>query len=271
MVDVGGEDEETGGALRIVALELPARHGDPDAQLLALDAALSSLGAGPPTLVVLPELALTGYVSARGDFDVSRFAEPAGGPLLARVAALATARGVSTLVSWVEREGRRVYNSASLVDESGRVVLHYRKRHPWYPETWATRGDLGSPSVTLHGVRLTVAVCFDVHFVSKESGAALDAADALLFPSAWVDDGRTDLRAEVLPPIATRHRCAVVNANWGPGAPRVAGQGGSRVVRPGGVTLDRAATLGGTRAVEVVLRGAKGLATPPGSGKGGPP
>lgn len=226
--------------MRVVAVELPARHGDPDGQLRALDRALASLPPGGATLAVLPELALTGYVSARGDFDVSRYAEALDGPLLRRVAAVAVARQVALLASWVERDGARCFNSAALIDESGATALHYRKRHPWYPEAWASAGDLGTPVATLHGRRVAVAVCFDVHFVSGDAGDVLDDVDALLFPSAWVDEEEGDARGEILPALAARHGCAVVNANWGRGAPRVPGQGGSRVVLGDGVTAVRA-------------------------------
>jgi len=239
--------------VRVVAVELPSRHGDPDAQLVALDRALASLPPGGPTLAVLPELALTGYVSARGDFDVSRHAEALDGPLLRRVASVAVARQVALLASWVERDGARCFNSAALIDESGATALHYRKRHPWYPETWATAGDLGTPVATLHGRRVAVAVCFDVHFVSDDAGDVLDAVDALLFPSAWVDEDDADARGAILPALAARHGCAVVNANWGRGTPRVPGQGGSRIVLGGGMTVGRAPERGGAVVVASTL------------------
>ncbi len=238
------------GDLRVVAVELPARHGRPEAQLAALDGALAALAPTGPTLVVLPELALTGYVSVRGDFDVSRFAEPVDGPLLARVAALAVAHGMSVLASWVELDGARRFNSAALIDESGAVALRYRKRHPWFPERWATPGDLGTPTVTLHGRRLAVAVCFDVHFLSADAGSVLDTVDALLFSSAWVDEPGDDERAVLLPSLAARHGCAVVNANWGRGEPRVWGQGGSLIVSGEGRVLARAPHGVGVHRVE---------------------
>lgn len=241
--------------MRVAAIELPARYGDPDGQIRALDRALSALPPGGPTLAVLPELALTGYVSPRGDFDVSRFAQGIDGPLLRAVAGLAVAREVALLPSWVERDGARCFNSAALIDEAGATVLHYRKRHPWFPETWATAGDLGTPVATIYGHRVAVAVCFDVHFVSGEAGEVLDTVDALLFPSAWVDDEDEDedARGSILPALALAHGCAVVNANWGRGAPRVPGQGGSRIVLGDGVTAGRAPEGEGARVVVASL------------------
>jgi 5-aminopentanamidase len=249
--------------MRVAAIELRARHGDPAAQLLALDGALASLPRGEPTLAVLPELALTGYVSPRGEWDQSRFAEAIDGPLIRGVAALAAARGVAVLASWVERAGDRCFNSAALIDDRGETALHYRKRHPWIPERWATPGDLGTPVGTLFGRRVAVAVCFDVHFISADAGAVLDSVDALLFPSAWVDDDLRDHRGDLLPSLAARHGCAVVNANWGHGAPSVPGQGASRIVLGDGSTVARAGASPGVPVVTAWLPGRERLRAGP--------
>lgn len=203
-------------------------------------------------LALLPEAIFTGYVSPRGDFDLRRFAEPLGGPTSAAIAALARERGVALAAPLIEESGGRCYNSLLLVDRDGRQVGHWRKRHPWFPERWATPGDLGTPVVELLGIRITAAICFDVHFISEDAGAALDAADLLLFPTAWVDDpAGADLRADLLPPLARRHEIAVLNANWGPPADpprgpwplsrRIPGQGGSRLLDASGRVVARAA------------------------------
>jgi 5-aminopentanamidase len=142
-----------------------------------------------------------------------------------------------------------------LFDRDGRRIAHYRKRHPWFPERWATPGDLGSPVVELLDVKLTVAVCFDIHFVSDEAGGALDDADLLLFPTAWVDPpDEDDMRTELLPALARRHRIAVANANWGPSHPAVRGQGGSRILDAGGRLLAAAPAGRGPGVVRAALR-----------------
>lgn len=239
-------------SLRVGALELPYRHGDPDGMLRCLDDALAQT---PPLDLVLPcEALLTGYVSRRGDFDLTRFAEPLDGPSVTAMRAMAKAHGVALGVPWVERDGARCFNSYLVVDRDGETLAHYRKRRPWLPERWATPGDLGTPRFTLAGVRLTLAVCYDIHFVSRLAATALVDADALLFPSSWVDDGAEDLRDALLPRVARRHGVWVVNANWGAGAPVRYGVGGSRVVAPDGREVARAATEGANLVVAAVTR-----------------
>ncbi|MFO0629143.1 MAG: carbon-nitrogen hydrolase family protein [Polyangiales bacterium] len=238
--------------LRVGALEIPYRHGAPDQMLRRLDDALAQTTG--LDLVLPCEAALTGYVSRRGDFDLTRYAEPLDGTSVTAMRAMARAHGVALGVPWIERDGARCFNSYLVVDRDGEALAHYRKRRPWFPERWATPGDLGTPGFSLGGVRLTIAVCYDIHFVSRMAAAALAEADALLFPSSWVDDGDDDLRDALLPRVARRHGVWVVNANWGEGAPVRYGVGLSRIVRPDGVEVARAAPGGANLVVAAVTR-----------------
>ena len=44
------------------------------------------------------------------------------------------------------------------------------------------------PLVEIAGVKLTIAICYDVHFLAEEAADVLAAADLLVFPSAWVEE-----------------------------------------------------------------------------------
>ena len=226
--------------MRVTVLELAASWGEPTRVLAEIDARLA---AGPATeLVVVPEAALHGYVSPAGDFDLARFAEPLDGPTARACADLASARGVHLVSSLVLREGEAIYNATTCFDPRGELVFVYRKRHPWMPETWATAGPLAPPVVELAGLLVTIAVCYDVHFLADDATAELAAADVLLFPSAWVE--RPDTRADHLADLARRFQLHVVNANWAAGVVRIPGQGGSCVIAPDGSVVARAATAG---------------------------
>jgi predicted amidohydrolase len=219
--------------LRVTVLELPATWGDPRPVLASVEQALA---AGPATdLVLLPEQSLSGYVSRVGDFDLTPFAEPLGGPTHAAIAALARRANVTLVAPLVLREGPACYNATIAAGPAGELVFVYRKRHPWYPELWATPGPEPAPVVTIGGARVTVAVCFDLHFLEDDAASELDACDLLLFPSAWV--AADDERGAALPALARRHRIAIANANWAPGEVRIAGQGSSSIVGPQGERL----------------------------------
>jgi 5-aminopentanamidase len=226
--------------VRVSVLELPATWGEPARVLDEVD---RRLAAGPATdLVVLPEASLTGYVSPAGEFDVTPFAEPLDGPTARRIAELAHAHAVHLVAPLILRDGHAIYNAMIGVDPTGAQTLVYRKRHPWLPETWATAGPHAPPVIEVCGHRVTIAVCYDVHFLARDAATELTSADVLLFPSAWVE--RPDTRADRLAELARRFELHVVNANWAPGVVRVPGQGGSCVIDPQGAIVARAPLAG---------------------------
>lgn len=222
--------------MRVTVLELAASW---DASAAVLDDVAARLAAGPPSdLVLLPEASLCGYVSPSRDFDLTRFAEPIDGPLAARCAAIARDARVHLVAPLVLREASAIYNAMACFDPQGAVVFVYRKRHPWVPETWATPGPSAAPVVEIAGRRVTIAICYDLHFLADE----LQPADLLLFPSAWVE--RPDSRPARLAQIARDFAMDVANANWAPGVVRVPGQGGSCVIARDGEVIARAAQAG---------------------------
>ena len=226
--------------MRLTILELATRWADAGGVLDEVDARLT---AGPPAdLVVLPEAALHGYVSPAGEFDLARFAEPLDGPTGTRCAAIARARGVHLIAPLVLRESNALYNAIACFDPAGAPAVVDRKRHPWFPEEWATPGPDAPPVVEIAGKRVTAAICFDVHFLADDSAAQLAAADVLVFPSAWVEE--VDSRPQLLSALARQFELHVANANWAPGVVRVPGQGGSCVIDPRGQLIVRAAESG---------------------------
>jgi predicted amidohydrolase len=217
--------------VRVTVLELSATYAEPRRVLAEIDARIA---AGPATdLVIVPEAALHGYVSPEGDFDLTGLAEPIDGPTATACAALARARGIHLVSSLVLREGAALYNAMTCFDPGGELAFVYRKRHPWTPEEWATPGPHRPPVVEIHGRAITIAVCYDLHFLHHDAAPELEAADLLLFPSAWVET--TDTRAAHLAELAQRFDLHIANANWAPGVVQVSGQGGSCTITPAGV------------------------------------
>ena len=219
----------------VAALELPHRYGSPAAQLALADELLAKVHGAQ--LAVLPECALTGYVSQEGGYDLSAFAEPLEGPTAKAYAQLARKHGLAIAGPLIEAAGAAVYNAFVVFDATGARIAHYRKRNPWFPEAWATPGKLGNPVFEVAGLRMTIAICFDVHFLAADAAAQLAQADVLLFPSAWVDEELVDSRDALLPHVARTFGVSIVNANWGVGTPAFRGQGGSRIVAPRGATM----------------------------------
>jgi 5-aminopentanamidase len=223
--------------VRVCALELPARWNERAKVLADVDRVLSE--SPPASLVLLPEACLDGYISPRAECDLSPFAEGQDGPACRALSGLARKHACHLAGSFVERDGARCYNALAVFGPDGAVVARYRKRHPWFIEEWATPGDAPPPVFDVGGLRVTVAMCFDVHFLEEDAASQLREADVLLFPSAWVEEA-ADTRDTLLPELARAFDVAIVNANWGPGSPRIIGQGASRIVGRDGAVLARA-------------------------------
>jgi predicted amidohydrolase len=216
--------------MRVTALELPARWAEPTAALADVD---DLLARGPATeLGVLPEASLSGYVSPQGDFDLAGVAEPVDGSTAQALAALAVRHRVHLVGPLIEAAPGGPFNAMIGFAPDGTRVLHYRKRHPWMPETWASPGDLPHPRVRIGALTVTIAICYDLHFLPDEAADVLATTDLLLFPSAWVD--RRNTRPTRLRALAARFGIAVVNANWGCGDVCLPGQDGSCIVAADG-------------------------------------
>ncbi len=213
---------------RVTVLELPARFGEPDRAVSLIRFALED--EAPGDLVLLSECALTGYVSQKMVFDPTHFAEPVDSHTLAIYRRMARDFDTHIAGPLVEAADGAFYNSMLVVAPSGQLVAHYRKRHPWMPETWASPGTFAYPSFEIGGAVFTLAICFDVHFLEREAPATLGVTDVLLFPSAWVDEDETDAREAIFARLVRRFGISIVNANWGAGWPALQGQGGSRIV-----------------------------------------
>ncbi len=211
--------------MRVAALQIPARWDQARRTLTELADIVSPEAFD---LVVLPECSINGYVSPEGDCDVRRFAEPLLGPTFETLQTLARRWKSAVAGPLIERSEANVFNAHVVVSAAGELLAHYRKRHLWHPETTTTPGDMPYPAFAIGTHRCTLAICYDVHFLDDEASEQLEAADTLIFPSAWVD--LEDSRPGLFRAIASRYNVNIVNANWGRGVPRQPGQGNAQIV-----------------------------------------
>jgi predicted amidohydrolase len=136
-------------------------------------------------IVILPELATSGYVFASRDEAASVAITP-DDPLFGEWAA-AAARGSSVVIGGFCERGEEglLYNSAAVVDNSG-VVGIYRKLHLWDQEKLIFQPGSAEPPVfdTPHG-RIGVLICYDLEFPELTRMLALAGADLVAVPTNW--------------------------------------------------------------------------------------
>jgi N-carbamoylputrescine amidase len=137
-------------------------------------------------LVVLPELANTGYVFCDRQ-EARALAEPVpGGETVLAWSAVAAQRKLCIVAGINERQGDALFNSAVVIGPQG-YLGRYRKVHLWADEKKIfLPGDLGFPVFDMPFGRLAVAICYDGWFPETYRAAALQGADILCVPTNWV-------------------------------------------------------------------------------------
>ncbi|MDV3129827.1 carbon-nitrogen hydrolase [Mycobacterium sp. 21AC1] len=169
--------------IRVSAVTPEIRIGDLDGNLARVRAALCAIEQCGPQLVVLPELATSGYVFADAD-EARSLALRADDERLTALAG-AVPEGAVTVVGFCEVDGELLYNSA-IVFGDGRALGCYRKSHLWAAEStiFATGPEAGT-IIDTPVCRLGVAICYDNEFPETPRRLALGGAEVLALPVNW--------------------------------------------------------------------------------------
>lgn len=161
-------------------------------------------------LVVLPELANTGYVFANRDEAFSLAEELPGGKTVAIWADAARRLDIHIVAGIAERDGQRLYNSAVLIGPSG-LVGTYRKLHLWDQEhVFFEPGNLGVRVFDIPLGRVSIAICYDGWFPEVYRLASAQGADIVCVPTNWVPMPAQPLGC---PPMATTLSMAAAHSN----------------------------------------------------------
>jgi len=179
--------------------------GEVDANLERIAALVSGTDAD---LLVLPELALTGYLF--GDLrELRELSVEMGGAEERRLVQIAGDAGCHLVVGVAERAGGRLYNSALLVGPDG-VAGRYRKAHLFDREKeMFDPGDSGFGVWTVGEARVGIMVCFDWIFPEAMRTLALRGADVVAHPSNLV----LPLCQRAMPARCIENRVYAVTAN----------------------------------------------------------
>lgn len=149
---------------------------------------LKGLAGVDADLVVLPELAFTGYYFR----DRAELRELAEDPLDSRTVESLTSfcadHRLHLITGFAEKAADRIFNSALLIGPAG-VVHIYRKIHLFNTETdYFDPGDTPLAVVTVSGVRVGIMICFDWVFPETARILALQGAEIICHPANLVLD-----------------------------------------------------------------------------------
>ncbi|MDR1827536.1 MAG: deaminated glutathione amidase [Methylobacteriaceae bacterium] len=171
-----------------------------------------------------------------------RTAQALDGPFMQRIMAESKATGITFMGTiHVPAEPGRVYNVFVAV-RGGELIAAYRKLHLYdafssLESDTVTPGTEVPPLVEVAGVKIGLMTCYDVRFPELARRLAVDGADVLALPAAWVRGPLKEYHWQTLVTArALDNTCYVLAA--GECGPR--NIGASMAVDPLGVVFARA-------------------------------
>lgn len=137
-------------------------------------------------LIVLPELATTGYCFHSRE-EAFAHAEPVpDGQTVRGWIAFAKEKQVYLVGCLPEADGHQLFDTAVLVGPDG-FVGKYRKTHLWNEEKlFFTPGNLGFPVFDTRIGRIGLLVCWDIWFPETARIVSQLGADIICIPTGWV-------------------------------------------------------------------------------------
>jgi N-carbamoylputrescine amidase len=172
--------------LQVSCIQFEPTFGDVAGNVARSCALIRDAAASGSKLIVLPELANTGYVFETLE-EARKFAEPAPGGASARAwSELAEELGVYLVAGVAERDGDTLYNAALIAGPQGFIGV-YRKAHLWNRENlFFAKGNLGFPVFDTPIGKIGVAICYDGWFPETFRQLALKGAEIVCVPTNWV-------------------------------------------------------------------------------------
>ncbi|WP_419951645.1 nitrilase family protein [Methylobacterium sp.] len=176
----------TSSLITVACIQAEPRFGDTKANVAHTLDLIGRAADDGANLVVLPELANTGYVFETRD-EASALAETVPDGLTCRAwAEIAAERGLHIVAGLAEREGTALYNSAVMMGPEGHIGT-YRKIHLWGDENlYFEPGNNGLPVFRTAFGRIGIAICYDGWFPETYRLLALQGADIVCVPTNWV-------------------------------------------------------------------------------------
>jgi predicted amidohydrolase len=153
-----------------------------------LNKVLKTLREVKTDLIVLPELAFSGYYF-RDRKEAKSFSEdPRHSPTFDSLVALCRERRFYLVTGFAEKAKDKLFNSAALIGPEG--ILHvYRKLHLFNEEkNWFNPGDIPLQVHKIKGTKIGIMICFDWIFPEVMRILSIQGADIICHPSNLVLD-----------------------------------------------------------------------------------
>jgi predicted amidohydrolase len=210
--------------MKLAALQMQSAAGDVAANLDRIARAAAEAAGQGATLLLTPELGVTGYGAGEA---LTALAEAPDGAIVRRLKAISAETGIALIAGFAERDGDDVYRKSHLYGDYERSI--FRAPEP------STR------LFTHRGVTCGMLICYDVEFPENVRRLALAGAEAVLVPTALPAGWSGDFIAEhMIQTRAFENQVFVAYINHCGSDPLFSFAGLSRIAAPDGQLLAKA-------------------------------
>ncbi len=228
--------------MRIALVQTTPHPGNWSANLAAIATAVAQAKAAGARLVLFPELTDLGYHLAA----TAATAQAAWPTTAARLSALATEHRLILAVGVAQPTAQGLTNALVVWDATGALRASYAKLHLFCAgnndETAVFVPGPGPVAIEVDGLRLGLAICFDLRFPELFRAYRQAGCHGVLVAAAWPQQRRHIWQALLLA-RAAENAMTIVAANHSGEAPfPLAGY--SMIVDPSGVTAQLQAAAG---------------------------
>jgi len=151
-----------------------------------LSKVMAALSGADANIIVLPELAFTGYYFQDRNELATLAEEPATSATLAALIELCRENSFHLVTGFAEKSGDKIFNSALLINGEG-IIQTYRKLHLFNTEAeYFDPGDIPLQVSNIDGIQVGLMVCYDWAFPEVARSLALQGADLVCHPSNLV-------------------------------------------------------------------------------------
>lgn len=162
----------------------------PEENIKKADAMVRKAAADGAQIILLPELFERPYFCQERRYEYYDYATPLmENPAVLHFKEVARELSVVLPISFYERDGYRLFNTAAVIDADGSILGIYRKTHipddHYYQEKfYFTPGDTGFKAWDTRYGRIGVGICWDQWFPETARGMAVQGAELLFYPTA---------------------------------------------------------------------------------------
>lgn len=181
-VDVEPLERGMGRRIRVGTTRIsPGPEATIERNVRAMEEAIDNLAPDRPDLICLTE----NFVDRGVRGSIEETSQPIPGEVFTRLCARAAKHRTYVVTSMHEEDQGRYYNTAVLINRSGRLVGKYRKVHLTHEEQMRgiTPGTEYPVFDTDFG-RMGILICYDMWFLEPARILALNGAELIAFPLA---------------------------------------------------------------------------------------